>query len=57
MFLSLLTSIIFIPPVSLAGPFCSASGKTSHRASPAQSAYSQPLPITIPVYGLYHLWT
>uniref|UniRef100_A0A286XXR4 Phosphatidylinositol glycan anchor biosynthesis class Y n=1 Tax=Cavia porcellus TaxID=10141 RepID=A0A286XXR4_CAVPO len=54
MFLSLPTLTVLIPLVSLAGLFYSASGCTS---TASLCFYSLLLPITIPVYVFFHLWT
>ncbi|XP_004632084.1 phosphatidylinositol N-acetylglucosaminyltransferase subunit Y isoform X1 [Octodon degus] len=69
MFLSLPTMTVLIPLISLAGLFYSASvqedfpqGCTtlsllSHLPGPSLCFYSLLLPITIPVYVFFHLWT
>ncbi|XP_006169033.1 phosphatidylinositol N-acetylglucosaminyltransferase subunit Y-like [Tupaia chinensis] len=67
MFLSLPTLTVLIPLVSLAGPLVSLAGlfysawgkKTCRRAASTASlcSYSLFLPVTIPVYVFFLLWT
>ncbi|XP_006882371.1 PREDICTED: phosphatidylinositol N-acetylglucosaminyltransferase subunit Y-like [Elephantulus edwardii] len=61
MFLSLPTLTVLIPLVSLAGLFYSASVEDNFpqgcTSTTSLSFYSLLLPITIPVYVSFHLWT
>ncbi|XP_054533622.1 phosphatidylinositol N-acetylglucosaminyltransferase subunit Y-like [Pan paniscus] len=61
MFLSLSTLTVLIPLVSLAGLFHSASVEENFPQGGTCTAslcfYSLLLPITIPVYVFFHLWT
>ncbi|XP_056659302.1 phosphatidylinositol N-acetylglucosaminyltransferase subunit Y isoform X2 [Monodelphis domestica] len=61
MFLSLPTLTVLVPLISLAGLFYSASVDEDfpHGCTSTSSLcfYSLLLPITIPVYVFFHLWT
>ena len=61
MFLSLPTLTVLIPLVSLAGLFYSASVEEDFpqgcTSTTSLCFYSLLLPITVPVYVFFHLWT
>ncbi|XP_010608787.1 phosphatidylinositol N-acetylglucosaminyltransferase subunit Y [Fukomys damarensis] len=61
MFLSLPTLTVLIPLISLVGLFYSASVEENFPQDCTSTAslcfYSLLLPITIPVYVFFHLWT
>ncbi|XP_060003359.1 phosphatidylinositol N-acetylglucosaminyltransferase subunit Y-like [Lagenorhynchus albirostris] len=61
MFLSLPTLTVLIPLVSLAGLLYSASVEENFpqgcTSTTSLCFYSRLLPITIPVYVFFHLWT
>ncbi|XP_036728639.1 phosphatidylinositol N-acetylglucosaminyltransferase subunit Y-like [Balaenoptera musculus] len=61
MFLSLPTLTVLIPLVSLSGLLYSASVEENFpqgcTSTTSLCFYSLPLPITIPVYVFFHLWT
>ncbi|XP_072511039.1 phosphatidylinositol N-acetylglucosaminyltransferase subunit Y-like [Notamacropus eugenii] len=61
MFLSVPILTVFVPLISLAGLFYSTSADESFPQSCISTSilcfYSLLLPITIPVYILFHLWT